>query len=175
MVTREDQVPIYNTASVYALLTDQLNNKVECYPFDSETEELAFSSSQAKLKPIYDKLTQSIDMRTYAIQSGALAYYQQTGELRDDYVQYMQKYRTRAFYTLCTLLNGAGGTFFVPGPVAVLPAAMDNNAESYKGNFNTGIIWHDPNFMGPSYALFGPAMPFVHLPVVWRNIASSAN
>lgn len=175
IVTTEDQIPGYTTANVYALLTDQLNNKAECYYFDSESEELQFAAKQNSLKPIYDKLLQAKDMREYAISSGALEHFNQTGELREDYLQYIQKYRTRAFYTLCTLLNGAGGTFFVPGPVALLPAAMDNNAESYKGNFNTGIIWRDANFMGPNFAFFGPAMPFINLPVVWRNVATSAN
>ncbi len=179
-VTHQREIASYLSSESATLMTNKISGQLEFYYFDNEAEELDFLKSYPSLQPIYTKILQAKEMREFAMATGEIEHYTLTGQLSQQYIDFVNQFRTRAGYTLCSNLNGGGLVFNVAGPVNNLFAAMpvmDNNAESYKGPNAIGNVYTNPFFGGAALAIFAPlpGVSFINFPLAWRNVISSAN
>jgi hypothetical protein len=127
------------------------------------------------LQPLSAKLIRAIELRNYANSIGESDQFAATGSLSLAYTNFIGSSNTRGGYMLGSNLAGMVGIgLFIPiGGLAVFPAAMDNNAESYNSPAGQGLVFRDPFFGGGSFGIF--ATPgVVNFPPMWRNIISSA-
>ncbi len=183
-VTHQSEITSYNADGSVVVLTDKINNKTEAYYFDNETQELYFLQQYPSLKPLYTKTLQGKEIREYAIASGEVEHFKQTGKVSQSYLNYLDKFKTRIGYRLWANLNAAAGaSVFVAAPMAnfaVGAPLMDDNAESFTGPAGVvGQVWSNPFFGvggGLTVAISMPAgIAFVNFFPPIRNAISSAN
>ncbi len=174
-VTHQSEINSYNVEGSAVIATDKLSGTLEFYYFDNEAQEVSFLESSPVLQPLYLKLTKAIELRNYAASIGALDQYAATGEVSKEYINYIGNANSRGGYMLLSnVATMASIGLFIPiGGLAVFPAAMDNNAESYNSPAGQGLVFRNPFFGGGSFGIFATA-GVVNFPPMWRNIISSA-
>lgn len=172
-VTHQHEITGFMSDQSATLMTDKINGIMECYYFDSEQEEIAFLQNYPVMQPLAQRIAEIRELRSLAASSGAIEHYQKTGEIIPSYQAVLDQKRTRGGYGLYQNLNSMGAAFYIPGATPAFPLFMDNNAESWRGVAGFGDVFTNPFFAGPALAIYATPT-FVNLPLVWRNVISSA-
>lgn len=167
LVSTEDGINL-ESESLFTIVTDRLNseNKLGVYYFDSETLALNFLQGKDEVVDMLENIQWSSDLREYAIESGAIDYYETNGSISDAYQDYLdahpkphQNKKTRGIGLLHDYLNMGGLSVpFGASPQPAMPG-FNNRTES-ASQLGAGGFVHDRTFFrSPSYYIsigFGP-------------------
>lgn len=166
-VSNEDGINL-ESESLFTIVTDRLSsdNKLGVYYFDNETLALDFLQGKDDVIDILENIQWSADLREYAINSGAIDYYEANGSISNEYQEYLdthpkphQNKKSRGLGFLHDYLNMGGASILIgTSPLPVL-GGFNNRAES-GSQVGLGAVIHDRTFFrSPSYYIsigFGP-------------------
>ena len=163
----------------FVLATDQLNNQLAYYYFDSYEKAKSFINAHIELTQLQSTIRNNEKLRRYAESINEDQYLAEHGENSELLQNFINQNKTRVFpFELYTNINFGGALFLVPGPRANL-GWMNNNAESAKQIVNNGpiaqMLFDLPNFNPGAGTFFMMVNNYPSLWFVgWGNRASSA-